>query len=376
MYENIRYLPYANPPGYPWQGSPKSLYCLLRIGEQRMIRIIVEQAWEIRLILHLQQSGEWLIRVMEGFSWLGYPQAYLILVAAIYWGLDRRLGLRMAFFLPLSASLNCILKQAFHAPRPYWVDRRIIPLHAENGFGMPSGHAQSVVGWLIAAADLKRSWFWIMSLVIITGVGLSRVFLGVHFPLQVIAGWLAGILVLICFLRYEHTVIRWFSGIRPAWQLLLSLGFTILILAAAGIFIAFLDPDDLPAQWVENAAKYRTLSISGLKAYGMASAAGNAGSLLGVAAGAVLMARAGAFQTGGAWWVRSLRILIGISFMILLYAGFQAFSPEDGGGGADPALPLLSAVWRFSGFLILSFSAIFLIPLILIRLRLLERAGS
>ena len=74
------------------------------------------------ITLSLQNMGEWLTPVMKFFTWLGYPQAYMILIAIIYWSFDRKLGLRMAIFLPVVSSINSILKQAFHAPRPYWLD--------------------------------------------------------------------------------------------------------------------------------------------------------------------------------------------------------------------------------------------------------------
>ena len=83
----------------------------------------------------------------------------MVIVAIIYWSFDRNLGLRMAIFLPVSASFNSVLKQAIHAPRPFWVDQGIVALHPENGFGMPSGHAQAATVWLLAGAYLKKGWF-------------------------------------------------------------------------------------------------------------------------------------------------------------------------------------------------------------------------
>ena len=75
-----------------------------------MIGGMTIQAWEMGLIQSLQHTGDWLRPIMEFFTVLGYPQAYMVIVAAVYWSLDRRLGIRMAFFLPLLASLNSILK--------------------------------------------------------------------------------------------------------------------------------------------------------------------------------------------------------------------------------------------------------------------------
>ena len=150
---------------------------------------------DIWLILFLQGVGEWLTPIMKLFTWLGYPQAYMIIIAVIYWSFDRKLGLRLAIFLPLVASLNSVLKQAFHAPRPYWLDQGIKAIHVSNGFGMPSGHAQASMAWIYAGALLKRRWFWLTAVIIVLMIGVSRIYLGVHFPSQVVFGWLFGLFV-------------------------------------------------------------------------------------------------------------------------------------------------------------------------------------
>ncbi len=86
---------------------------------------MVIQAWDIWFIQYLQNSWDWLESVMIFFTTLGKPQAYMAMVAMVYWSLDRKLGLRLAIFLLLVGSLNSILKLAFHAPRPYWISTDI-----------------------------------------------------------------------------------------------------------------------------------------------------------------------------------------------------------------------------------------------------------
>ena len=111
---------------------------------------------------------------MEVFTALGYPQAYMVIMAIVYWSVDPKMGLRMAIFLPMVSSLNSILKLAIHAPRPYWVSTEIKAIHASRGFGMPSGHAQASTVWLLAGTYLRKNWFWIVAILI--------VFLNRHFP--------------------------------------------------------------------------------------------------------------------------------------------------------------------------------------------------
>jgi len=327
--------------------------------------MIFNKPWETWLIILLQDSGDWLKPIMELFTWAGYPQAYMVIVAIIYWSFDRKLGLRMAIFLPVSASLNSILKQAFHAPRPFWVDQSIVALHPENGFGMPSGHAQAATVWLLAGAYLRKGWFWIFAIVLTVGVGLSRAHLGVHFPSQIITGWLLGMAVIICFIRFESVVLAWFNKFGLLNQLLLVLACSVLIFGTGTIFLIMLNGWEMPSDWIRNASVYLPLDKAGLKSYGMASVAGNTGSFLGVATGAIMMARKGTFIVTGEWWIRILRLVLGLICMILLYAGLQYISP-------DKSMPGAYAICRFIGFYLIALSAVFLIPLLLIRLNLLK----
>ncbi len=325
---------------------------------------MIAESWEIGLIRQFQEC-EGLTTLMEVFTWLGYPQAYMIIIAVIYWTFDRKLGLRLAIFLPLAASVNSILKQAIHAPRPYWTNANIHAFHADSGFGMPSGHAQSATVWLLAAKYLKNRWFWTLSVILVFGVGISRAYLGVHFPSQILLGWLIGILLIILFIRFEEPVINWLKKLSLFYQLAFTLGCSVLIILLGSVFIAILNYWELPEEWIQIASANLELDHEGLKSYGLSSVTGNAGGFLGVAMGAILMHRIGIFQVKAVWWIRLLRVLIGLVCIASLFIGTQVFSP-------DKTHSLLHAGWRFLGFYLISFSAVFLLPLLFIKLKLLK----
>jgi membrane-associated phospholipid phosphatase len=323
------------------------------------------QALDIGLVQALQNTGDWLKPVMEFFTALGYPQAYMAIIAVVYWSLDRKLGLKMAIYLPLSSSINSILKFAIHAPRPYWVSTEILAIHSSNGFGMPSGHSQASTVWLLASCFLQKKWFWTVAILLTLCIGLSRVYLGVHFPTQVIAGWVAGITVLLCFIRLEGVISSWLKSHHVYRQLLFMLGTTFLIILAGAIILLITRNWDMPADWIRNASSIHSLDTNLLRAYSMASVAGNAGSFLGVSIGAVLMGKAGGFTVNGKWWVRLLRIVLGLVSMFLLYAGLQTIAPGEANLSAY-------AIWRFMGFYVISFSAVYLLPILFVRLKLLK----
>ena len=302
---------------------------------------------------------------MKIFTWLGYPQAYMILIAIIYWSFDRKLGLRLAIFLPVVASVNSILKQAIHAPRPYWLDPNIKAIHISNGFGMPSGHAQASTAWLYAGSCLKRGWLWAIAITVVLMIGLSRVYLGVHFTSQVLIGWVIGILVVIFFSRFESKIVTWFLRKKFINQLLWIAGISTLFLILGGVFVFILQDWEVPADWIRNSAD----DLAGrdetiLSSIGMASVAGNTGGFMGVALGALLSHRNGGFNSRGTVWKRLLRSVTGLIIFFALYGIVMLTSP-------DQTKEALYSIWRFSGFFAISFSTIFLVPLLFMRMNLL-----
>ena len=93
--------------------------------------------------------------------------------------------------------LNTILKELFHRARP-----DIVHLVKAGGYSFPSGHAMvaaafySVIGyllWLNLRNRSKPSWYVVVFTIgLISAIGISRIYLGVHFASDVIAGYAAG----------------------------------------------------------------------------------------------------------------------------------------------------------------------------------------
>jgi hypothetical protein len=230
---------------------------------------------------------------------------------------------------------------------------------------MPSGHAQASTVWILACAYLQKKYFWIIAILLALLIGLSRAFLGVHFPSQVITGWLIGIVLVVCFIRFEKGVTLWFQRLKLYNQLLIVAGLAALITVTGAVFLQLTGHWEMPADWIRNASPYLSIDLTKLRSYSMASVSGNAGSFLGIATGAILMGRARSFQAGGKWWIRLLRILLGLTCILLLYLGLQALKP-------DLDREFMFSAWRFGGFLIVSFSAVYLLPVLFIRIKLVQ----
>ncbi|ANV83376.1 phospholipid phosphatase [Picosynechococcus sp. PCC 7003] len=128
---------------------------------------------------------------------LGGEAIYILLLSLYYWLLDPRRGRLLTLILTLSVISNIVLKNAFALPRPYVVNPAVITpeaFHTEGSFSFPSGHAQGITTFWGAIAWLhQKVWLWGVAIGIIVLVCLSRLYLGVHFPVDVAAGMLLGI---------------------------------------------------------------------------------------------------------------------------------------------------------------------------------------
>jgi len=148
------------------------------------------------------------------FSWFGSTYLYLFALPVLYWCINRRIGLDVGFLVLANAIVNNLLKVLFALPRPYWISSSVHALAHESGFGLPSGHAQgAILFWLFLALQVpaKRRPLAIALAILMSGlIGLSRIYLAVHFPADVIVGFAIGLLVLSIYLRCEKVFRAWF----------------------------------------------------------------------------------------------------------------------------------------------------------------------
>ena len=226
---------------------------------------------------------------------MGQPYFYVGLLPLLLWCVDVGLGARVGVLLLLSSQLNAALKGLFHQPRPCDFDPSL-QLTWFEGYGLPSGHAQFVVlVWGAISAWAGKRWLWALSIAMMVLVGFSRVYLGVHFPTDVVAGWAVGGVSLGLCLALQGPAEKALVELDLGWQLVLA---TTVPLA---LFVA--SPTE--------------------------SSAAAMGALLGAATGFALAHRYVPFGARGSWQQRALRLVVGGAVVVLLYLGVRQILPVE-----------------------------------------------
>ncbi len=165
--------------------------------------------WEVDLMRWLQQiSGGFLNSLMSVVSAFGEELIMIAVLGLLYWGLDKKFGEFVGFNLLFANTLNPLIKNMVNRRRPYMDHAGIECLKpidpkadvmdvVAQGYSFPSGHSSgsaAVYTSLPFYANNKRhKWLIAVAVVVPFLVGLSRVFLGVHYPTDVMAGWALGL---------------------------------------------------------------------------------------------------------------------------------------------------------------------------------------
>lgn len=141
-------------------------------------------------------SDELLIHTTQWLTWLGDATqrtvVMVVLGAILFWRNRRRAALVMLVVPPLAGAGSSILKELFYRARP-----DVVPhLDLVSNMSYPSGHATNVMATYLLAALLlptRRHGLWVMfALLLAFVIGTSRVLLGVHWPSDILGGWLWG----------------------------------------------------------------------------------------------------------------------------------------------------------------------------------------
>ena len=224
---------------------------------------------------------------------IGSTAGYLAMLPILWWAFSWKLGARLFVALVLSVYINTLIKDLVSLPRPF-VYADIANLRAPGEFSFPSGHAQqAAVFFGLLALHFKKRWFTTVAALTVFLIGFSRVYLGAHFPSDVLAGWTLGAAIAWGYARWSETLAEKTAR--------LSLNAQVLLVICVPIALAFLHP-----------SRNTALAMGGL-----------AGAL----GGLVFAYHQGLYQEGMQARSRRAWLVVGLLGLPLIYFALRLLSP-------------------------------------------------
>ncbi len=248
--------------------------------------------WEVSLLQFLESlRGTSLNSVFQIITFAGEGVLLIGIIAIVYWCINKEMGLKLGFIMLFSMLGNGFIKNSVKAQRPFELGiveglRR----HTATGYSFPSGHTQSATTfWLALMLDMKERWVHYVGGVMIGLIALSRLYLGVHWPVDVLAAIFLGI---VCTMIGQYV----FEKFRKL---------SMLVLVSTSIIVG------------------STLLLGFDRDYTKAL-----GAMIGLIVGLVLELRYISFDTKGSAKIQVLKVVVGIAGLIAVAGGLKIMFPQ------------------------------------------------
>ena len=159
---------------------------------------------QLDILMYLQSiRNELLTGIFTFFTICTEVPVITVLTGVIYWCINKKAGQRTLFALCGSLNINAGVKNFVKMPRPIGTEGlESLRIETATGYSFPSGHTQTATTfWTSMMYLFRRSWIYIIGILMIIGAGISRLYLGVHWPMDVIVAWGFGIVLSIIFIK-------------------------------------------------------------------------------------------------------------------------------------------------------------------------------
>ncbi|WP_131021070.1 phosphatase PAP2 family protein, partial [Clostridioides difficile] len=127
----------------------------------------------------------------------------ILITTIIYWCINKKCGQKILFAIIGNFVVNLGIKEFVKAPRPIGIKGlESLRVSTAGGYSFPSAHTQTATTfWVSIMTIFKKRYLHLIGAVMVLGVGLSRLYLAVHWPIDVIAGWILGIFFTVVFVK-------------------------------------------------------------------------------------------------------------------------------------------------------------------------------
>lgn len=237
---------------------------------------------------------------------LGEETAFLVAALILFWCVNKYFGYYVLSVGFIGTLANQFMKLWFRIPRPWVLDSNFTILEqareAASGYSFPSGHTQNAVGTFGSiACTVKTKWVRIAAIVVAVLVPFSRMYIGVHTPLDVLV---AAAIAIILLLILKPVVLGNTKRNMPILLVVMSvLGISYLCFVALYPFPADIDQHNL---------------ASGLKnAYTLF------GALLGMLVVYIVDEKWIHFTTKAVWWAQLIKVAFGLVLVLAVKSGLK-----------------------------------------------------
>ena len=166
--------------------------------------------WEVALIEWIQSwLGGFGTTLASFFSMFGETLMCVVVLGFLYWCWDKELGKKVGLVVLLGNVINPMIKNVVRRNRPYMDHESIECLKpiekdadimdiAAQGYSFPSGHSSNSVAVFTSTAFFEKGHKWLNWIAVLFPLlcGISRFCLGVHYPTDVLCGWILGLAII------------------------------------------------------------------------------------------------------------------------------------------------------------------------------------
>ena len=252
-------------------------------------------------------------KALSALTYFGGVYGFMVLSIIVFWCIDKRCGYFMLSLGFLGTVINQFLKILFRIPRPWVLDPSFEPVESAvadaGGFSFPSGHTQNVFATFGGVfAWTKKTWLKIVCAVLIVLVAFSRMYLGVHTPLDVGVSVVIGIvllLVLYPLFRDLEAHPNRFYGVLAVLAVLLA---AFLLYSYLWPFPDWMYAEEHVVNLIE--ARHNASILTG--------------ALAALTIAYTLDLRRTRFDTKAIWWAQILKVVIGLVVTLALIEGTKA----------------------------------------------------
>ncbi len=158
----------------------------------------------MELLKMLQEIRNPILNVIfKIFTMFGEELFVTAVICILFWCISKKSAYIIAFSFFVSGLVIQGLKIVFRVERPWIKDKGIVPVEGAKttatSYSFPSGHTQSATSLFTSAASIIREkWAMVVCSIIIAGVMISRMYLGVHTPLDVLVSFVLTFILTCC----------------------------------------------------------------------------------------------------------------------------------------------------------------------------------